>query len=86
MCVCLLPRPQTKPITFCQTENSLFGSGNESGSEASKQNGTPTLKTGAASKQVPAKAVGGGGLFDDEEDEDDFFSGKNLKKSDSGKF
>ncbi|XP_030603968.1 WASH complex subunit 2 isoform X2 [Archocentrus centrarchus] len=67
-------------------ENSLFGSRNESESEESKQNGTPTLKTNAASKQVPAKAIGGGGgLFDDEEDDDDFFSGKNLKKSDSEK-
>lgn len=52
----------------------------------SKENGTPT-----ASKQVPTGAGvgvggGGGGLFDDEDEDDDFFSGKSLKKSDSGKF
>lgn len=53
----------------------------------SKENGTPAPKT----KQVPAGAGigggggGGGGLFDEEEEDDDFFSGKSLKKSDSGK-
>lgn len=76
---------------FLPTESSLFSSGNNSESEESKQNGTPAPKTTAPSKQVPVGAVrGGGGLFDDEEDDDDdddddFFSGKSLKKADSGK-
>lgn len=71
---------------FLPTESSLFSSGNNSESEESKQNGTPVPKTTAPSKQVPVGAVrGGGGLFDDEEDDDDFFSGKSLKKADSGK-
>lgn len=45
----------------------------------SKDNGTP-----ATPRQVPT----GGGLFEeeDEDEDDDFFSGKSLKKSDSGKF
>lgn len=75
---------------FLPTESSLFSSGNNSESEESKQNGTPAPKTTAPSKLVPVGAVrGGGGLFDDEEDDDDddddFFSGKSLKKADSGK-
>lgn len=76
---------------FLPTEGSLFSSGNNSESEESKQNGTPAPKATAPSKQVPVGAVrGGGGLFDDEEDDDDdddddFFSGKSLKKADSGK-
>lgn len=48
----------------------------------SKENGTP-----ATPRQVPAGAGvggGGGGLFEDEDEDDDFFSGKSLKKSDSG--
>nr|XP_020457294.1 WASH complex subunit FAM21-like isoform X3 [Monopterus albus] len=64
--------------------NSLFSSGNDSDSLESKENGTSSPKTNAASKQVPAGASGGGGgLFDDDDDEDYFFSGKSLKKSDS---
>lgn len=71
---------------FLPTESSLFSSGNNSESLESKQNGTPAPKTTAPSKQVPVGAVrGGGGLFDDEEGDDDFFSGKSLKKADSGK-
>ncbi|XP_031161258.1 WASH complex subunit 2 isoform X1 [Sander lucioperca] len=67
-------------------DNSLFTSGNDSGSVESKENGTAAPKTNAASKQVPTRAsLGGGvgGLFDDEDEDDDFFSGKSLKKSDS---
>ncbi|KAM7408716.1 hypothetical protein PAMA_002439 [Pampus argenteus] len=60
-------------------DNSLFSSGNDSDSAASKENGALAAKTPAASKQVP----GGGGLFDDEEEDDDFFSGKRPNKSDS---
>lgn len=76
----------TKPNPVVSTDNSLFSSGNDSDSVESKENGTPT-----ASKQVPTGAGvgvggGGGGLFDDEDEDDDFFSGKSLKKSDSGKF
>ncbi|XP_069548739.1 WASH complex subunit 2 isoform X2 [Brachyistius frenatus] len=65
---------------------SLFSSGNESGLEESKQNGTPALKFSATSNQAPTGGGGGGGggLFDEEEDEDDdFFSDKTLKKSES---
>lgn len=78
----------TKPNHFLSTDNSLFTSGNDSGSVESKENGTAAPKTNAASKQVPTRAsLGGGvgGLFDDEDEDDDFFSGKSLKKSDSGK-
>ncbi|KAM7385589.1 hypothetical protein PAMP_001666 [Pampus punctatissimus] len=60
-------------------DNSLFSSGNDSDSVASKENGALAAKTPAASKQVP----GGGGLFDDEDEDDDFFSGKRPNKSDS---
>lgn len=78
----------TKPNHFLSTDNSLFSSGNDSDSVGSKENGSPAPETNAASKQVPTgAAVGGGGsgLFDEEEEDDDFFSGKSLKKSDSGK-
>ncbi|XP_034407295.1 WASH complex subunit 2 isoform X2 [Cyclopterus lumpus] len=67
-------------------DNSLFGSGIESDSVESKENGHPAPKTSAASKQVPMGAAfgeGGGGLFDDEDEDDDFFSGSSLTKSDS---
>lgn len=70
-----------KPSDFLPTDNSLFSSGNDSDSVESKENGALATKTHATSKQVSV----GSGLFDDEDDDDDFFSGKSLKKSDSGK-
>lgn len=56
----------------------MFSSANDSDSVESKDNGTP-----ATPRNVPT----GGGLFEDEDEDedDDFFSGKSLKKSDSGK-
>nr|XP_043902136.1 WASH complex subunit 2 isoform X1 [Solea senegalensis] len=61
-------------------DNSLFSSGNDSDSVASKENGIPVPKANAPPKLVPTgTAVVGGGLFDDDEEEDDFFSGKAEK-------
>ncbi|XP_028325021.1 WASH complex subunit 2 isoform X3 [Gouania willdenowi] len=65
--------------------NSLFSSGNESDTEESKGNETPALTTNNAPKQVLLGAGngggGGGGLFDEDDEDDDFFSGKNLKRT-----
>lgn len=77
-----------KSNNLLSTDNNLFGSGNNSESVESKENGVPGPKTNAASKQVSTGAGvggGGGGLFDDDDD-DDFFSGKSLKTSESGEF
>lgn len=73
----------TKPNHVLSADNNLFSSGNDSDSLESKENGTL-----ATPRQVPTGAGvggGGGGLFEDEDEDDDFFSGKRLKKSDSGK-
>lgn len=74
---------------FLQLDNSLFGSGQSSDSEDRKENSTPAVGTKTAPAQPLTGAGSGGdggagGLFDDDED-DDFFSGKTLKKTDSGK-
>ena len=73
---------------FLPTDDSLFSSGQESDLEGNKENGTPAVKTNAAPKQVRSLtggSGGGSGLFDDEDEDEDFFSGKSLKKSDSGR-
>ncbi|XP_053731694.1 WASH complex subunit 2 isoform X5 [Synchiropus splendidus] len=67
-------------------DNGLFGSGNDSDSLESKDNGSPSTKSFSTSKMTPSlPSTGGGGiaggLFDDEEDDNDFFSGKSTKQS-----
>ncbi|KAM9804220.1 WASH complex subunit 2C [Neosynchiropus ocellatus] len=67
-------------------DNGLFGSGNDSDSLESKDNGSPSTKSLSASKKTASlPSIGGGGiaggLFDDEEDDNDFFSGKSTKQS-----
>lgn len=73
-------------LNFLKSDNSLFSSGQSSDSEEKKENGTSAVGTKTAPKHTltGSGGAGVGGLFDDDED-DDFFSGKPLKKSDSGK-
>ncbi|KAM9395431.1 WASH complex subunit 2-like isoform 3-T3 [Salvelinus alpinus] len=74
----LFSDPPKQPVAEEKTtENSLFGTPNDSDSVEGRENGSPA-KPSKTQTSAPRKTALGG-LFDDEED--DFFTGKSLNKS-----